>query len=249
MICGVLEVENVIQVNDKTRLSAIKSFVTKGNDDIQKVEICPEYIDTDSEFIDVTSPRPADWYLDWLYTGASRAVTVKLRLTTTEADPDAMPTPIEAVYSDFSAAVSVVSVADDMLFSSDQDLMAIEPDISKWVPDGRSSWLNIHRAVQAKIVDWLNKSGIEDSAGHALTKEAIVDTTEVKYWSRDWTLALIYKGIQNASDDVFSEKAKYYFGEAAKGSQRAKLRLDLNDDGEVSIGESVNMVSRDLVRE
>lgn len=243
MICGVLEVESIVQVNDKTRLDATKSFVTKGNDDIQKVEICPEYIDVSSEFIDITSPRASDWFLDWLYTGVSRSVTAKLRVTTTEA-----VLLVDSVYSEFSKTIAVKVAADDMLFSGDDDIKALEPDILKWVPDGRASWLNVHRAAQEKIMDALNKMGIEDSDGLALTAADVVDLDEVKFWSRDLTLALIFKGVQNIKDDVFAEKAKFYFGEASKATSRAKLRLDLDHDGEIEKSESIGFRSAPMVR-
>ncbi len=246
-IFGVLECENVAQVADKTRLAADKSFVTKGNDPILKALICPEWVDDDSEFIDVTGTSSRDWFLDWVYTGITRSVTAKLKLVTVIADPDAVPA-IDEVSETFSKTIQVNSVVDDALFSSDTDLTALEPDILKWVPEGRSSWLNIHRAAQEKIIDWLNKSGVEDKDGLPLTKAAVLSVNEVKFWSRDWALAMIYKGIQNQVGDVFSEKAKFYFAEADKGSHRAKLRLDLNLDGDQKTYESVNMTSRDLVR-
>lgn len=236
-IFGILEIESVVQVNDKTRLGALKSFVTKGAPAIAKVEILPE---VGGSYIEVTGTSLRDWYLDWVYTGVSRTVTVTLKIT------DA--TPVTPVVATFTKTLSVVIAADDMLFSSDNDLVALEPDILKWVPDGRSSWLNVHRSVQEKIVDWLNKSGIVGTDKLPLTKAAIIDVSEVKYWSRDWALALIYKGVQNASDDVFSEKAKHYFAESAKGSNRARLRLDLNASGTLTVSESINMTSRDLVR-
>jgi hypothetical protein len=239
MIFGVIETENIIQVNDKVRISGVKSFVSKDEDAVSLVEIEPEAA---AGFIDVTGTSAKDWYLDWSYSGVTRAVVVSLRITT---GPVLTPTNVQT----FTAQINVRTAVDDYLFSSDQDLINLEPDLLKWVPDGRSSFLNVHRAAQEKIMDWLNESGVEDVSGNKLTKAALVDLDEVRSWSRDLTLSLIFKGLQNAVDDIFSDKAKYYQSEALKRQARAKLRLDLNGDATVSLGESIDMTSRDLVRE
>ena len=235
MISGILELENTVQVGDKTRLSAIKSFVTKDEAPVTKVEIEPE---GGNGFIDVTGKSQDDWFLDWIYTGVSRTVTVSVRITT-----DGSP-------STSTDTIKVVTAADDYLFSSDKDLVALEPDIMKWVPDGRSSWLNVHRAAQEKIMDWLNKSGLQDSDGKPFTKADLLDLNEVKYWSRDLTLGLIFRGISNAIGDVFDKKSEEYMRDADKGPERAKLRLDVSHDGTLDYldDDFAYMGSRDMVR-
>lgn len=246
-IFGVLELEGVVQVGDKTRLSAVKSFVTKDSPNIVKVEIKPEGT---GAYIDVTGSSYVDWFLDWVYGGDTRDVTVSVKVTTVIADPGAMPDPIVEVSQEFTKLIKVISVADDKLFSSDSDLAELEPDILKWVEDGRATWLRQHRASQEKILDWLNKAGVVDVHNNALTKDAIVAIQEVRWWSRDWTLATIFSGISNAVGDVFFVKSAYYQKEADKGAQRAKLHLDLDGDGDAdALDESVNFMTRDLVRD
>lgn len=232
-IFGVLEVESTVQINDKTRLSATKSFVSKGSTAISLVEIEPE---AGVGFSTVTGTSAKDWFLDWSYSGVSRAVVVSLRITA-------------GTTVTVSKTIAVVTAADDGLFSGDQDLVAYEPDILRWVPDGKASFLNVHREAQGKIVDWLNESGVETTAGAALTKDNLVNVAEVKAWSRDLTLSLIFNGVSNAVDDVFSQKAKHYKAQAEDRRDRAKLRLDLDDDGDADLGESINMGSKDLIRE
>lgn len=232
-IFGVLELEDIVQVDDLTRLVADKTIVSKDNAAITLVEIEPE---SGSGFIDVTGSLPKDWYLDWAYSGASRTVTVSLRITA-------------GTVSTFTKTISIVTASDDKLFSSDQNLVELEPDILKYVPRGRSSFLNVHRASQKKIMDWLNESGVVDTSGAKLTKDDVVDVDEVRAWSRDLTLSLIFKGLQNAVDDVFADKAKYYESQAGNRQNRAKLRLDLNNDGSLSLADSVNMNSRELIRQ
>lgn len=233
MINGILVVEATLQIGDKTRLDGSKSFITKGESPVTLVEIDPG---DGSGYVTVTDSDPSNWYLDWVYSGASRTIQPQIRITTS-ASPAVTQT-----------SISLVTAADDYLFSSDDDLVALEPDVMKWIPDGRASWLNIHRAAQLKIMDWLNKAGITDANDNPLTKAAVIEVDEVKYWSRDWALALIYKSVQNVKGDVFAEKATFYFGEAGKASDRARLRLDTNYDGQIEKGEGVGLTSATLIR-
>lgn len=234
MIFPVLETEKVVQIGDMTRLNATKSFVSKDDEDITKVEIQPE---NGADWIDVTGSSSKDWYLDWIYTGASRAAVPSVRITT-----DGSPTAK-------TGAISLLTVADDKLFSTDQDLIALEPDILKWVPEDRASHIAVHRAAQGKILEALDESGVVDSAGNKLTKAAMVDISEVNAWSRDLTLHLIFSGLVNAVDDVFTRKAAHYSVEASKRKSRAVLRLDINGDGEVDKGETApDLMSMDLRR-
>lgn len=235
MLCGKLFAESVVQIGDKTRLDAGKSFVTKGEASITKVEIDPG---DGSGYVDVTGTNgPTDWYLDWVYSGISRSITATVRITTSGSP----------VVGD-TQVISVLTATDDYLFSGDNDLIALEPDVMKWVPDGRSSWLNVHRAAQQKIMDYLNKMGVEDDAGLEFKKTDLLLIEEVRYWSRDWVLQLIFEGISNMPNDVFALKAKFYKDEASKDSSRAKIRIDENHDGVQAKYELINMTSRDLIR-
>lgn len=232
MIFPVLEIEDIVQVGDQTRLSATKSFAGK-DDEISKVEIQPEATES---FIDVTGDKSADWFLDWQYTGASRSVTVKVRVTVGEDT------------SELSKTMQVLTAADDKLFSADTDLIGIEPDILKYTPVGRASFLNIHRTAQTKILEGLDEAGIVDNAGNKITKAAVVDVTEVRAWSRDLVLHLIYKALINSVDDVFTKKMEFYASEVEKRKARAVLRLDLNGDGELGKSELVQTQSMELFR-
>lgn len=236
MIFPVLENEAVVQIGDMTRLSACRSFVSKGSEAITKVEIQPDEL---SDFIDVTSQLgSSEWYLDWSYEGDTRIALAAVRISTTDGEDPVVMT----------KAISVVSVVDDNLFSADADLTALEPDVIKYTPGGRNSFLNVHREAQIKILEGLDESGVTGSNGHKLTKAAVVDVTEVRAWSRDLTLHLIFKGLINAVDDVFTAKARWYAGEVEKRKARAILRLDLNGDGSLEQCEGLSFATMDLVR-
>jgi len=207
-IFPIIETENIVQIDDKTRIKADKTYVAKGSAAITLVEIQPEGTES---FINVTGTSSRDWYLDWNYSGISRTVTVAVRVTT-----DGLP-----VTS--TRDIEIITQADDKLFSSDDDITPYESDVLKYVEQGRNSFLNKHRAVQGLILDVLNDEGIYDSSGNRITKDAIIDIAEVNTWSKFWTLGLIFDDFQNSEGDKFLEKANKYF-------KRANRARDENGD-------------------
>lgn len=232
-IFPVLDLENKVQVNDKTRLDATESFVSKDEAGITLVEIEPE---AGSGFVDVTGSSSSDWFLDWQYSGSSRTVTVTVRVTT-----DGSPV-------SHSETIEVLTVSDDNLYSDDRDLIASEPDILKWVPRGRSSFLNVHREAQKRIIEHFNNVGIWDNDNDRLTKDAIIDEKEVNDWSRFLTLSIIFQGISNDVEDVFSEKSIVYSRKAVQARDRSIIRIDQDGDGSVDEGERQNLTSLRLTR-
>lgn len=228
-----LELEKIIQINDKTRLNATKSFVSKDEAAITLVEIEPEATEG---FIDVTGTTSSDFFLDWQYTGATRTVTATTKITT-----DGAPT-------SFTNTIEVVTASDDRLFSADNDLLPLESDILRWVPDGRNSFFNVHREAQELIIAWLDEQGYVDVDKNPLTKVDIIDLEEVRKWSTNLTLKLIFQAIKNSVDDVFAEKAETYEGQEVFHRNRSIIRLDLNNDGIVDDNEGLNFKTFDLVR-
>lgn len=229
-IFGVIETEKIIQVADKLRINAAKSFVGKGSADITLVEVNPE-IGVGS-YIDVTGSSYRDWFLDWAYSGTSRVVSVGLRITTDGS-------PVET-FKD----VQVFTAEDDYLFSGDGDLKNKEHDILKYVPEGRSSFLNVHRQARDLILNYLDEIGITDNEGNRLTKTALVDLEEVREWSAALTLHLIYQNLSNQVDDIFDRKSRDYKSKYAMHRNRLFLRYDKNGDGNLdkNEGEQFNVV-------
>lgn len=221
-IFPILEVEPTVQVDDKVRLNAAKSFVTQDESAISAIKIDPT---GSAGFITVTD----DEYLDWSYS-ASGTYNIKLRVEAGAASASAQIT----------KAVSIVTSASDHLFSTDQDLKLHEPDILKWVEDGRASFLNVHRRAQTIIIKWLDKEGYTDVNGDPFTKAAIVDIEEVKQWSTYLALRLIFEGLSNAVDDLFWSKSKIYKGREVEWRDRALLRLDTDGDGTVEDTEGID---------
>lgn len=228
-----LNIENIVQVDDTIRLDASRSYASKGEAAITLVEIEPE---SGSGFIDVTGTKEKDRYLDWQYAGASRTVTVSVRVTTDGA-------PVT-----YTKDLEVISAADDKLFSNDGDLLQHEEEILKFLPDGKTSFTYMHRRAQELIVEDFNERGVEKSDQTKLTKDDFLDVDEVKQWSIALTLALIFEDNSNVVGDKFSMKAEDYRSRAKGHKHRAFFRVDLNGDGSITAGDKSPYRTKDLVR-
>lgn len=235
-IFGNLRFDPIVQINEKTRLDASSSFVNQDEADVSLVRIEAE---AGAGYITVSGVgiAQADWYLDWGYATAGTKV-VSLEITTDGA-------PVVSTYS-----VSVVTVADDALFSSDNDLQKFEPDIMKWLPVGRYTWNFVHRKVQEKILTEIYKSRILADDGTKLEKTEVLDIAEVREWAAFQALSIIFKGIQNAVDDVFSQKSLDYAKKSSEFQQYSLniLALDYDKDGTLESGEKADFRSGSLVR-
>jgi hypothetical protein len=213
MIFPVLKLENIVQIGDQTRLDARKSYTTPDEASITLIEIEPE---ASSGFLDITSSQ----FLDYQYsTDGDKSVSLRI---TTDGAPET-----------FSKTITVISETDDKLFSTDEELTPHEPDILEYVRSGRNSFLNVHRTAQDRILTWLDEHRITDSNGDRLTKDAIVDIEEVNDWSKFMVLRMIFEGLSNSVDDIFSAKALSYRELEATARNRSQIRLDRDGDGEI----------------
>lgn len=228
-----LRLERVVQVDDSTRLDASSSFISKGESAVTLVEIEPSAGDG---FVDVMSSNSKNWFLDWQYSGTSETKAVSVRVTT-----DGVP----VVYTE---NLEVLTVADDHLFSDDKDLIDNEEDILKFLPEQRKSFLNVHRKAQELIVADFDERGVVDTRGRPLTKANFVDIDEVRQWSRDLAMSLIFQDLSNAVGDVFSLKSQFYYSEGLKHKDRAYFRVDKNNDMTIDLGEASPFRTVDLVR-
>ena len=228
MIFPVLELEAILQVDDKTRLDGRKSYTTPDEAAITLIRVEPE---AGAGFYDITAAK----YLDYQYaTDGTKVVTLEI---TTDSTPVTK-----------TKEIQVLSADDDYLFSGDAELIGHEHNIMEYVPAGRNSYLNVHRTAQDKILDWLDAHRIWDVRGNRLTKEAIVDIEEVNDWSKFLTLQLIFEGLSNSVDDIFAQKSRTYRAMKQASRDRARLRLDRDGDGSVADETPINIQTARLVR-
>ena len=211
MIFPILKCENIVQVNDKTRLDATKSFQSPYEAAVTLFEIEPE---SGAGFFAVGTSK----YLDWAYSSAGEK-TATVRITTDGS-------PVTSTQT-----LTIISEADDKLFSNDQDLITMEDDILRLLRPGRASFLDKHRMAQFKIIDALDQMGLTDGFGNKLTKLDLFDATEVNEWSKYLTLNLIFASATSEANDVYMTKAAEYLKMAQLASKRAGIRFDTDQDG------------------
>jgi len=237
-IFPLVETEPLVQANDKTRLSAVKSFISKDEAAITLVEIEPE---AGNGYIDVSGlPILAkNWFLDWSYATAGAKV-VSLRITTDGA-------PVV-----FTKTLTIISAADDKLWSADSDLQILEPDIMSWVRQGRASFLDYHRTAQKRILEWFDNIKVWNKDGQPFTKNDItiaIADEDLKRISIYWTLELIFGGLSNKPDDVFAAKeSSYRKSRKELQADRSRIRVDYNLDGTIENTEQYQMRSIRLTR-
>lgn len=229
----VIDSDSIVQVGEKIRIDVSQSF---GSVPFTNVEIEPE---ASSGYTTVfNSNNSSLWYLDWMYsTAGNKVVTLKL----TDAGGNSTQT----------KTIVAVSVADDYLFSNDDELKIHEPDLMKWLPAGKTTWNFIHRKAQDIILTEIYKNGISDSTGTKITKDLIKDIKEVQDWATFEALRIIFAGISNSVDDVFSIKSEKYKSDAASARSLAfnRLAIDYNKDGSVTaIENNVGFRTANLVK-
>jgi hypothetical protein len=232
-IFGFIELEDVVQVDDRTRLSASKSYISKDSMPVTLVRIEPE---AGAGFIEVGAPGSyKDWFCDWQYSTPGTKV-VSLEITT-----DAAPVI-------FTKTLEVLTAAEDILWSADSDLTAYEPDVLKWTPIGRNSFLNVHRTAQRLILDWLNSIRVWKQDGTKLTKDDMATGDDLRKLSTFWALESIFFGISNKVDDVFLAKSRTYSSKRKECQDTTSIMADFNGDGEVETNERSDLRSVTMVR-
>lgn len=201
-----LDVEPTVQVGDRTRIDASKTFYTPGSGDVLLFEI-----DAGAGFIDVR----ADQYLDFAF-GSSGVATIECRVVTA-GTPNVTGTA--------SAEITVVTKAQDGLWSTDADLKLHEPDILKWVEEGRNTFLNMHRRAKILMLDYLAREGYRNWNYTPLTGDEIYNVDDVRQWATFTTLRLIFEGMSNATEDIFHVKSLRYSDMEMKWRSTVMLRL------------------------
>lgn len=205
--------QDKVQVDEKFRIDATKTFLHPGDANIQSITIQPE---ASGDTYTVTS----DKFVDYAYaTDGTKTITVTLNHTG------------QAGSVTKTATIEVVTAANEKLFSNDSDLISHEVDILNYLPEYKADYRYAHRLAQETILNDLNERGIRDSDDNRLTAAAITDIEEVRQWSKYKTLSYIFESLSNAIDDIFADKAARYRDMASSAAGRALVRLDTNSDG------------------
>ena len=229
-----IEHESTVQVNDRTRISALKSFVSPDSE-ISKVEIKPI---ASGEFVDVTDVD--GWYLDWVYS-AAETVTISVKVTS-----GLSPSEVTLVQT---STISVVSSATDALLSADQDLKVHESEIFDLLKAGRSSFKDVHRRARKLIIDQISEENRKNGTGNTIAITDIFDVTALKDWATFLALRLIMFDNSVSIEDRFERKADYYkaYENQAKFLSLSSVEFDEDQSGAAD-AKSPNFSSVKMVR-
>jgi len=126
--------------------------------------------------------------------------------------------------------IEIKTEQEDCLFSDDNDLVEHEHDILEWLPEGRSSFIYVHRRAKSRIFAWLEERGFRDCNGKPFTKEDVFKREEFKEWSTFLALRLIFNFVSNSNGDIYQEKYREYCKFEADARTRM-YSLDIDGDG------------------
>lgn len=215
MIFPKIKVDSLAQVGDGVRISALQT-IYRDLAEVLDIEISPGQ---GVDFISVLSGGDFDlWYLDWvysqqgLYTATVRIKTVLEPLT----------------YVTITKQIQIISADDDQLFSSDDDIIQSEPDVYRYLPEGKTSYLFMHREAQRRILAHLDEKKIWKQDGTRYTKEDLFDKEEFVHWSRFLVLQMIYQAKVVDVGDIFFQKSEQYKTLVAIAMNRGAVRLSGN---------------------
>ncbi len=163
--------------------------------------------------------------------------TVRLKVTNESAETETI-----------AREITIISEKADALYSSDSQLRKHEPDITKYLSDSRATFKDVHRRAQELMLAWLDTEGYIDDFGTKLVKRRILDTGEVTEWATHLALRLVFEGMTVSVKDIFQVKVATYKKSEEFFRDRAALRVDLNQDGRVDLGEQLDIHSAVVVR-
>lgn len=232
----VLKADAIVQLGDKIRLSAVKTFITQDESALHTVDIKPE---ASSDWINVNHTDQSEWFLDWMYS-SSGVKSAQLRITNQGG-----PSP---TYATSTISIKVVNAYEDCLFSTDDNLKAYEPDILSWLPEGYSSFNHIHRESRNNIVDWLDEIRLRKSNGDRFEARDLLEKEQVRRISCYMTLRVIFEGLSNQVDDVFDKKRAKFEALERSSKNRNYLTLDFDDDGQADNNDRQELASMTMVR-
>lgn len=213
MIFPKLFCDSVVQVNDQLRFDARSSYFSP--DETQYIVRYEIQLGALSGFIDISELK----YIDWQFP-LSGTTEITLRITT--ENELAITNSVDLVVN-----ITVIEPSEEILFADDSDLLKFEQDIMRYLAEGRSSFIYIHRTVTRLIVDTLDQMRIWDASGARLTPQALVDQMQIKQWAIYHALYLIFFNNNNANADIFVEKAKEY-KKLSDASKPNSLRLNVS---------------------
>lgn len=213
------DIDSLVQVYDKFRIDATKSFSTT-DDELTEFNIYPDFVNQPLVVYDVLSESdPECWFLDWAYeTDGDFTVRVEMKTALLTKTVDYV--------------ITAITEEDDNLFSDDAMLYSYESELKKYLPEGRNSWKYLHRKAQEEILDYLYRNDKRNPDGSKITKDQIIED-KLELWSTFETMLLIYQDIKTSNSEAFTEKLDDYDEKRGEARERYIIVYDSDSDGDV----------------
>jgi hypothetical protein len=242
MIFAKIKVDALSQENDGVRIDARQS-IYRDIADVLDVEISPNIDgENDIPYISVYSGGDFDeWYLDWSYSVAGD-YNPTIRIKTAEEDDSDPLNIIPVQYVTASKEITIITAATDQLFSNDDDIIQSEPDVYRYLPEGKTSYLFMHREAQRRILGYLDEKKIWKQDGTRYEKSDLFDKEEFVHWSRFLVLQMIYQAKVVDVGDIFFQKGEQYKTLVAIAQNRGAIRLS-SDGASPATSKLDNVVS------
>lgn len=134
------------------------------------------------------------------------------------------------VSADLSAGTELQSLVN--LFCHDSDFRALYPDLvndSRWLPSGRSDFMDQYAAARDQVVTYLKQSGKITDEGD------VIDINEVSIAAVHATAYVLLHPIKGSEE--IRQGAKDAYAAMAKQLERTMIAVDTNKDGKISPAE------------
>jgi hypothetical protein len=153
---------------------------------------------------------------------------------------------------DFTATIQGIN----LVFADDNDLTSEQPNVSRFTPVGKSSFINYHVAARNEIVQTIRNGGeVKEKTDSNKTNDVsnitqwdILDFGEIRQAAKYLALAKINFDISENTDDKAYQRYKDYMGQYGSAFKLFWKSIDNDDDGVVDDGERLRARSAELVR-
>lgn len=213
--------ESLVQVGDKTRFDFSRSFTS--GETVNSIKVTPE---VGADEFEIHSQNQDKWFLDWAY------LTPGVKTISVEASHAQVT--ITQTYT-----INVVSEEEDNLYSTDEQIFAIESELKRYIPPGRNSFKNVHREAQGRVLNYLDRKRIWNDNGDPYTKDQVNLKGELSRWSLYESLFIIYTDLFISVGDKFAEKINQYKELRNIERDRAAIRIDKDGSGVIDSGNEI----------
>ena len=197
-------------MDDRFRID-LEGSRTHDGSPLTKIEVVP-FVDAEAITVFDLQNEKDSLFLDWQYSTFGEKV---LKVKFIHGDD----------VREIEKTIKVLSKADEKLFSDDEMLEVREANIRTLLPEGRSSFIFVHRLAQTEILKELSFMGCKVKA------EDILDMDDVQRWSTFKALSLIFESNITSVQDVHTAKKATYIKLATDAGAKAVVKLDRNQDG------------------